>query len=154
MIRGLDMNKETAYCSNIIVADQNDEITKWICEGLELDTDWLGPHFTIGFVRGGCLIGGLIYHDYRPGCDVWWTIYAPDKRWCSKKVLKFMFGLAFEFFGCRRISMITDVDNYACLNLAQKVGFKTEGVLRKYRENGKDAVLMGLLKNECKFLGE
>lgn len=148
------MNRETA--SYNIVADYNGEITQWVCQGLgeKPHPDWLGPHFTIGFVRNNRLIGGLIYHDYRPGCDVWWTLYTTDKRWCTRKALKFMFGLAFDYFRCRRVSMITDADNYPCLNLAQKLGFKAEGVLRKYREDGKDAVLMGLLKNECNFLGE
>lgn len=154
MIRGFVMSREAASYNNIIIADKNDEITKWICQNLKSGTDWLGPHFTIGFVRNGRLIGGLIYHDYRPGCDVWWTIYTADKKWCSKKVLKFMFALAFEHFGCRRVSMITDVDNYPCLKLAQKLGFKAEGLLRQYRENGKDAVLMGILKHECQFLGD
>ena len=88
------MNKETASCK--VVADSNDYISNWICKGLNIDKQWLGEHFTIGFVIADKLVGGLIYHDLRPRQDVWWTLYTTNKRWCSKKVLKFIFSLAFS----------------------------------------------------------
>lgn len=152
MIRGSDMSRATASCK--IIADQNDVITRFVCEGLGYDTDWLDEHFTIGFLCEGRLLGGLIYHNIRPGRDVWWTLYTIDKRWCSKRVLNFMFSLAFDYFGCRRVSMSADVDNAACLRLAVKLGFKAEGLLRNYRDNGKNCIIMGMLKNEYKLKGK
>ena len=151
MIRGSDMSKETASCK--IVADKGNVITRFVCAGLGYDTDWLDEHFTIGFMQGDRLIGGLIYHNIRPQHDVWWTLYTTDKRWCNKRILKFIFGLAFDYFACRRISMSADADNVACLRLALKLGFKAEGLLRQYRDNGKDCIIMGILKNEYKQKG-
>lgn len=151
MTRGSDMSRETASCK--IIADSGDVITRFVCEGLGYDTDWLDEHFTIGFIKGGRLLGGLIYHNIRPGRDVWWTLYTTDKRWCCKRILNFMFGLAFDYFGCRRVSMSADADNADCLKLASKLGFKPEGLLRGYRDNGKNCIIMGMLKNEYKLKG-
>lgn len=149
MIRGLDMSREAASCS--VVADTNGVITRWVCDRLEAGRTWLGEHFTIGFVRDGKLIGGLIYHDCRPGRDVWWTLYTEDKHWCSKKNLRFMFSLAFDFYRCRRISMLTGINNLKCLKLAYQLGFRAEGVLKEYSDDGSDAVIMALHKEQSKF---
>lgn len=140
------MSKAAAFCK--IIADENEVITNWVCNGLNLGTAWLGEHFTIGFMRDGRLIGGLIYHDCRPGRDVWWTLYTTDKHWCSKKVLHFIFALAFDFYRCRRISMLTSISNTACLKLAYRLGFKAEGVLKEFRDDGQDAVIMALYKSQ------
>ena len=140
------MSKAAAFCK--IIADENEVITNWVCNGLNLGTAWLGEHFTVGFMRGGRLIGGLIYHDCRPGRDVWWTLYTTDKHWCSKKVLRFIFALAFDFYRCRRISMLTSIGNTACLKLAYRLGFKAEGVLKEFRDDGQDAVIMALYKSQ------
>lgn len=143
------MSKAAAFCK--IIADENEVITNWVCNGLNLGTAWLGEHFTIGFMRDGRLIGGLIYHDCRPGRDVWWTLYTTDKHWCSKKVLHFIFALAFDFYRCRRISMLTSISNTACLKLAYRLGFKAEGVLKEFRDDGQDAVIMALYKSQSKI---
>ena len=149
MIRGLDMNKAAASCK--VIADKGDFITSWVCRGLGFDSDWVGEHFTIGFMVDGELIGGLIYHNIRPGRDVWWTLYTIDKRWCTRSVLRFMFGLAFDYYGCRRISMQTDIHNDKCQKLALKLGFEYEGVLKEFRDDGHDAVIMGITRNNCNF---
>lgn len=154
MTRDSDMNKETAFCK--IIADENGLITNFVCQGLGFDASWLqdDEYFTIGFQLGNRLIGGLIYHNIRRGRDIWWTLYTSDKRWCNKRVLKFMFELAFNHFKAKRISMLADADNKACLQLSLKLGFRAEGVLRQYRDDGKDAVIMGILKNEYLKKGE
>lgn len=143
------MNREAASCK--IVTDQNDVITRWVCDHLQTGDTWLGEHFTVGFVRGGKLIGGLIYHDCRPGRDVWWTLYTEDKHWCTRKVLRFIFSVAFDYFGCRRISLLTGINNIKCIKLAYKLGFRAEGVLREYGDDGTDTVIMALHKQQFNF---
>ena len=145
MTRGLGMSRETVSCK--VVADCDDKITDWVCNGLKIGTDWLDTHLTIGFVRGGELIGGLIYHDCRPERDVWWTLHTTDKHWCTKRILRFMFALAFDFYKCRRISMLTGINNAQCLKLAYRLGFKAEGILKGYHDDGQDAVIMALYKH-------
>ena len=144
------MSEPAAFCNMIL--DAKGRITKWICAGLGCDDKWLNPEYcTIGFISNGRLIGGLIYHDIRFGRDLYWTIYTMDKRWCSRRILKAVFGLAFDFFKVERISLLVDTNNKDCLRLVKKLGFRQEGLLRRYRDDGADCFFMGLLKTERKF---
>lgn len=63
-----------------------------------------------------------------------------------------MFGIAFKAMGCRRISLLVDKSNAASLNFVKKLGFQQEGILRSFRENGEDCYILGMLKDECKWL--
>lgn len=144
------MNGPAVFCN--LSADTDGRITRFVCAGLGSDDKWLDQeHYTLGFAIDGRLVGGLIYHDIRRGRDLYWTIYTTDKRWCNRRILKAVFGLAFDFFGVERISLLVNTENQDCLRLVTKLGFKQEGLLRRYRDDGADCFLMGLLKNERKF---
>lgn len=143
------MNRDAALCD--VVTDNKDKITDWVCLGLRIGTEWLDKHYTIGFWYKNKLIGGLIYHNIRKGRDVWWTLYTTDKHWCTKRILKFMFSVAFDYFNCKRITMMTDRNNFKCLKLAQRLGFKVEGILSHYGDMGEDKIIMGLVKEQSKF---
>lgn len=131
-----------------IIQDSCGLIAHWVCSSLGESDAWVGENYTIGFVEGGKLVGGLIFNNYRPNHDVWWTIYTNDKRWCCRKVLRFIFDMAFNVLKCRRISLLVSVSNKACLNLVKKLGFKIEGRLRAFRENGEDAFVLSILNSE------
>lgn len=135
-----------------IIPDCNGVIKDWVCMGLKEGKKWCGENYTCGFVRDGKLIGGLIYHDYRLDTDVWWTIFSTDKRWCTRHVLHYIFDVAFNKFRCKRISLMVNAGNAPCLNFVTKLGFKEEGRLRAYREDGADIIIFGMLKDECRYL--
>jgi len=144
------MNWEKECCR--IVADDDGRIIRWVCRKLQMPEYAENACCAIGFMYRGKLIGGVIYGNYRPNHDVWLTIYTEDKHWCSRRILKIIFNIAFNFLNCRRVSILVTSDNEASLSLNRRLGFKKEGLLRQFRENGKDAYILGMLKNECKFL--
>ena len=135
-----------------ILPDINNLITNWVCQGLEFDTRWLKNYQTFGFSQNNKMVGGLIFHDIRIGQDVWWTIYSTDKRWCNRRMLRQMFSFAFSRLKCKRINILVNKDNQNCLKLVTKLGFKKEGLLRSFRENGEDCYILGILKTECKWI--
>ncbi|MBE6452996.1 MAG: GNAT family N-acetyltransferase [Alphaproteobacteria bacterium] len=143
------MNKVPASCN--IVTDYHEQITDWVCFGLGMDKAWLDNHYTIGFVYQGRLIGGLIYHNIRFGRDVWWTLYTTDKHWCNRRILKFMFSVAFDYFKCKRITVMTTKSNLKCQKLAKDLGFRQEGNLLGYADNGEDIIIMGIQREQSKF---
>ena len=134
-----------------IITDKDNIITKWVCERLGYGTCWLQNYITFGIVRNEKIIAGLIFHDIHLGDDVSWTIYSTDKHWCTKKIIKFFMKMAFEYYQCRRINILVNTDNDKCLKLVTGLGFKTEGLLRQFRENGQDCYILGLLKSENKY---
>lgn len=148
MIREYVMKTAAEFCS--LIADSGNLIAEWVCRNLHLDTDWLGNNITYGIVKNKRLIGGLIFHDIHVGHDVWWTIYTNDKHWCSRRLLRIFLQEAFERLRCRRINLLVNPDNAECLKLVTRMGFKIEGRLRSFRDDGGDCYILGLLPEESK----
>lgn len=147
--QGLDTRSEQA--SYRIVPDMDGSIAKWVCDGLGESTSWIGQNATMGVLLNQKLIAGVIFNDIRPNVDAWLTIYSTDKRWCIKRVLKCVFGLVFNEMKCRRASVLVSKDNSKSLDMCKRLGFKIEGLLRQYRDNGDDCYVMGMLNEECKW---
>lgn len=135
-----------------IYADINGDIARWVCRGLGFDENWVGENLTFGFAVDQRMVGGLIFNQYRPDQDVWWTIFSCDKRWCTRSVLKQMFTEAFVHLNCRRINLLVSKKNKHSLNFVRRLGFKKEGVLRQFREDGEDCYILGMLKQECQWI--
>ena len=129
------MSKAAVFCN--IIPDRDGAVASWVCAGLGIRRDELGECLALGFVLGKRPIGGLIY--------------TADKRWCTSRVLKVAFGLAFEALGCHRINIIVSKSNVKSLKLVKGLGFVQEGILRKYRGSGEDCYIFGILKSECKW---
>ncbi len=139
------MKKPEEYC-NIIY---DNSLADWICDGLKTDKSWLqGDYYTIGFKLGNKLLGGLIYHNIRPQRDLWMTIYTADKRWCCRRALRIIFGLAFNLWQVERISICVSAKNTSCIKLVEKLGFQREGLSRRYMDDGSDCLFFGMLKSE------
>lgn len=135
-----------------IMPDCDGAILRWVCNGLRENTEWVGDSYTFGVCYKGRMVAGIILNNYRKNKDVWLTIYSTDKHWCVKSVLKYTFKTCFETLNCDRVNILVDVDNQKSLSLCERLGFVKEGLLRQYREDGKDCYFMGMLKKECKWL--
>ena len=135
-----------------IMPDFDGVIQKWICDGLKEDTDWIGDSYTFGICYKGKMVGGIILNNYRKDLDVWLTIYSVSPHWCVKSVIKYTFKTCFEALYCKRVNILVSKDNIKSLSLCERLGFVKEGLLRQYREDGKDCYFMGMLKKECKWL--
>ncbi len=147
------MSKQPASCN--IIYDRDGAIKSFVCQNLGISTDWVGQEsMTLGFISENQLIGGLIYHNIRLGCDLWWSIYTTSPKWCNKGILCQIFGIAFKVFGVRRISLLVKADNQRCLNFIEKLGFKREGCLHQFNEDGTDSYIYGMLKSENKWKGK
>ncbi len=146
------MSWQQEFCK--IVYDHTNGIFRWICHNLSISADDITDGETLGFYIGDRLIGGLIYHNIRRGRDLWWTIYTVDKRWCTRKILKQIFGIAFDIYHVQRISILVNSQNLPCLKLITRLGFKREGCLRAYDDNGADSYIYGLLKSENLWKGK
>lgn len=131
--------------------DDDKSILKWVCDGLGDDPREYGKNITLGIYLGERLIAGVIFNDIRQNVDVWLTIYSIDKKWCNRRVLRLIFNFIFDKINARRASAFVSKDNEPSKRLLYKLGFKREGLLRQYRDNGKDCYVFGMLKKECRW---
>ena len=106
---------------------------------------------TIGVLTGGNLAGGVVYSEYR-GHDIRANIASTSPRWLSRDVLWQLFKYPFKQLGCARITVIVSDDNPRSERLARWLGFVPEGRIRAGMSTGRDALVFGMLQNECRWI--
>lgn len=105
---------------------------------------------TICQIEDGNVTAAVGYNG-RSFVDVNATI-AADKP-LSRRFVFAMFHMPFVFFEVSRISVRAKPSNEKSIRLATHLGFKREGLVRRWYSDGSDAVLLGMLKEECRWLG-
>lgn len=132
--------------------DETKQTLLYVANGLGDNPADYEPCLALNISLNGKTIAGVLLNDVRHGRDVWMTIYSSDKRWATKSVIKYVFGIVFHLMECKRASVFVSVGNTKSFDMCQRLGFKKEGCLRQYRDNGEDCYVMGMLKQECKWL--
>lgn len=111
-----------------------------------------------GLVNETDLLGVVTFHDYRvdPSTGAALMIEMSgagrDEHWLSRRSLQFLFGYVFNQLGCRRLTTVTPRSSERVLNVDKKLGFTIEGCLRQALPNGDDLIIMGMLKDECRWI--
>ena len=104
------------------------------------------------------LLGGINIGNVRRGVSQsaslgYWIGEKHSRNGYMKEALKLLIPSLFVDLRLNRIEAATLEENVASKNLLKKIGFKKEGVLRKYLKiNGswRDHILYGLLENDLK----
>ena len=142
------MNSEQVLCR----ADKTLDTAAFVADGLHDDIGEYLPCLTINISLNGRTIAGVLINDIRPKRDCWLTIYSTSERWATRRVMRYVFGIVFKMIEAERCSVFVSAENSKSLNMCLRLGFKQEGLLRKYRNYGQDCVVLGMLKNECKWI--
>lgn len=74
------------------------------------------------------------------------------RRWATRRVLRAIFGYAFEFLGHTRINAVVSVNNLAAQIMAMKLGFRPEATIACGADDGGDGILFRMLIGECDWL--
>lgn len=127
----------------MILADQR--FRPWI----ELRLGKLPPEAEfLGSIKDGQVVAVVAFFDYSVH-DIRLSI-CMEKSGGSKRLLLEVFDYVFRQIGCSRCTAIIRPSNTKSIVLAERLGFKKEGVLRRYCGE-EDAYLFGLLKEECRY---
>lgn len=105
----------------------------------------------LGVVKNGKLVGGVVFDKYT-GRDILMSAAFDHPGWCTRKTLRRLFAYPFQQLGCVRITTITRADNDKALRIDEGLGFKREGVLRKFFPGDADGIVLSILRDECKWL--
>lgn len=113
-----------------------------------------GEHY-VAFVvvdDAGNMVAGVIVSNYREtDCEISCASDSPA-AW-RPHVCRAIFSYIFEQLGCVRCTSITTKANKKAKAFLQHFGFQLEGKLRLGYDGKRDALIYGLLKAECPFLG-
>ena len=114
--------------------------------------------FLIFKIDDKALLGGINIGNVRRGVSQsaslgYWIGEKHSRNGYMKEALKLLIPSLFVDLRLNRIEAATLEENIASKNLLKKIGFKKEGVLRKYLKiNGtwRDHIIYGLLENDFK----
>ncbi|MGH3072816.1 MAG: GNAT family N-acetyltransferase [Gaiellaceae bacterium] len=151
-------------------ACQDPEIPRWIpmiprpytAESAREFVDWsrerteAGDHsFVIVSAAGGELLGAIgmsVNARMRNGHVGYWVAAHARRTGVASGALRLLASWALGEGGFGRLELVTDPDNHASQAVAEKVGFRREGILRSHIEHRdgrrRDSVMFSLLPGE------
>ena len=108
----------------------------------------------IGVSLAGQLQAVFIYDTFAEG-GCFMHVAAKGRHWLPEDPRQVMIPVfAFPFIQCqfRRISCVISERNRPSLAFARWCGCRREGVMRKAAPDGSDFVLLGMLREECRWV--
>lgn len=110
-----------------------------------LDTHFIPPFTCIGIEKDGAIVAGVIFHVFE-GANVHLTV--AGRGW-NRSLFRAVGSYAFGTLGCERFTLTTEKPEVA--RLGERLGGKVEGIMRNQFGKGRDAFLIGVLKDEYRF---
>ncbi len=109
----------------------------------------------LGVVKDGKLIGGVAYTGYAElpdGTHDMMMSCAGEPGWLTKLSLRVFFSYPFIQLNCSRVTTIAAKSNRKARDLNERLGFTHEGTVRGGFGHGRDGILYGMLREECRFI--
>lgn len=139
-----------------IVANADAKAMEW-AKGRWPDTlpdhDW-GPFSTLLLESALGITAVVVYNNYLPTCSIDIHCASAGGRWLTRPFLAAVFRYPFEQLKVRRVTARIGADNPRARKFLDHLGFMHEGTIRKGWGPNIDLEIFGLLKDECRFLGD
>lgn len=103
---------------------------------------------SLGIFEGDELVAGVLYHNHYPDTGVIeMTAASITKRWLTRPVLKDMFSLPFDRFGCQLVVLRVAAENVPMRRMAKAYGFN-EYVIPRLRGRGLAEIILTLTDDD------
>jgi hypothetical protein len=103
------------------------------------------PYTTMGLVHRGVLMAGVVFNQFE-GFDVHVTV--AGSRW-TRGFIAAVGEYVFGQLGCLRMTATTEQGSV--INYAARLGGEVEGVMRNHFGPGRDAVIIGILREAWSY---
>lgn len=106
----------------------------------------------LGVVHEGDLVAGVTYTNFN-GVHMEVCIAAETgKPWAGRQTLKHLFGYPFLQMQCEAISVLVPGTNLESLNLATKLGFEPEAIVKFAARDGSPLIILKMYRDTCRWL--
>jgi len=128
----------------------------WTIETGEPAVLWIAGRLGVSFPKGstalalasdGALVGGAVFCGFT-GRDVEVSVAASRTLAWPRGFLARVGTYVFDELGCARMTLVTRATNRAVIRIAPRLGAVREGRKRNYYEDGADALVFGILKED------
>jgi hypothetical protein len=93
---------------------------------------------------------GVAVGEFKTWFDCHFSCAVADQHCMSRKLLRIIFSTLFR--QAVRITALIDPGNQTAIEQTRRMGFVYEGYLRLGVEGTRDALMFGMLRNDCRFL--
>lgn len=133
-----------------------ERVAKFVAENIKFVNGHPYENYqAIGLEKDGDIVCGVVYTDYSESDgDLQLHIAATTPKWCTKNNMRMFLDYPFNQLNCRRVTTKAAGDNPRILKFMDGTGFTREGVLRQAFGRKVDAILYGMLKEECYWLNK
>lgn len=135
----------------ILTTDHQATLLDWAADRIMPGLNWEPGTKAIGVLEGGIRAVAAFNMFYDGSCS---AHIATDgsRAWANRGVLRAWFEYPFQQCNLSRMTAPIAADNIAAQILALKMGFSFDGRQRA-GFLGKDVVLLGMLRSECRWIG-
>jgi RimJ/RimL family protein N-acetyltransferase len=105
----------------------------------------------VGEFVGGCIVANLRAGQYGNDCEI--SCAAETSMAFRPHVCTAVFDYVFGQLDCTRLTAITTKRNKRTRAFLQALGFMLEGNARRGYDGKRDALIFGLLREDCRYLG-
>jgi RimJ/RimL family protein N-acetyltransferase len=107
----------------------------------------------LGVLRDDKLIGGVVFHGYRPiDKDIMVSVAFDRADWARPSTLRTLFEFPFVTLGCERITAICAKSNKRVRRFVRGTGWTEEGSHPKLILGTETGISYGMTKEACRFL--
>lgn len=119
-------------------------VYEYVCA--RLGTRILPPYRCLG-IEDGEIIGGVVFNNFS-ACDVELSVAGESRAW-SRAFFRRVRDYVFDECGYLRLTFTTEQQDV--VELATRLGAQTEGRKRNHYGKDRDAIILGILKDEWKL---
>lgn len=127
-------------------------LINWATDKIETGMNFRPDAKAVGWQIGGELVAVVVYDCFSEvDCNMHIASNGGGK-WLTRGFLKIAFAHPFIQWRLNRVTGLVPESNKKALRFDSHLGFVFEGVCRKATKNGDNVVILGMLKDECRYL--
>jgi RimJ/RimL family protein N-acetyltransferase len=152
----LDRGAWKASGADMILAGDRERVCAFVNAMVRDGTPITEKYEALGAIdKEGNLLGGFVFYDITrtPNGGNVMLAAAGSGPWLTRLNLRTWFEYPFNQLECHRITCIIAKSNTISRKIVERLGFVMEGCIRGSRDPGKDSILYGMLRDECKWIG-
>ena len=135
----------------MIVVDQHQELLDFANQILKVKFEPSDCKWIASVTDKYEIMGVVVYSRWsKYNCEM--SVASVTPKFLTKSFIKNAFYFPLGLWGLCRVTSVMEEDNHKALKMNHGLGFKDEGILRDWYGVGRNGIVTGMLKDECKWL--
>jgi RimJ/RimL family protein N-acetyltransferase len=136
-----------------IIYGEDEYMCRWAANTIGAGGGFALDSHAIGMEIDGEIVAVTVWNNFETHNCLMSIASNGSKRWMNREFLFRSFAYPFIQLGLPRVTTKSAASNLPSIKLAHHLGFTIEGRMRKAAPGGLDDIVFGLLKEECRWIG-